>query len=68
MEAIEVFSNSMLIVNQVTRMFQAKVEQMAKYLAKVRSLLDQFRIHIVTQDTSVQDCRGRCIGLASIRY
>ena len=48
-EAIEVFSDSMLIVNQVTRVFQAKEERTAKYLGKVKSLLNHFCSHVVTR-------------------
>lgn len=39
----------MLIVNQVTGEFQAREERMAKYLDKVKALLDQFRYHRVTR-------------------
>ena len=46
---IEVFTDSMLIVNQVTGEFQAKEERMAKYLEKVRILLGQFMKHRVTR-------------------
>ena len=48
-EAIEVFGDSMLIVNKVTMAFQDREERMAKYLRKVKFLLDQFKRHIVTQ-------------------
>lgn len=48
-EAIEVFSDSMLIVNHVTGVFQAKEERMTKYLGKSKTLLDQFRSHILTR-------------------
>lgn len=48
-KAIEVFRDSMLIVNQVTEAFQAKEERMAKYLRKVKSHLYQFRKHTMTQ-------------------
>ena len=43
------FSDSMLIINQVTGEFQAKEERMVKYLKKVRILLEQFMKHRVTQ-------------------
>ena len=46
---IEVFSDSMLIVNKVTGEFQAKEERMAKYLEKVKILLGQFRNQPVTR-------------------
>lgn len=39
----------MLIVNHVTGAFQAKEERMAKYLGKVKSLINQFRKHTVTR-------------------
>lgn len=49
MKAIEVFNDSMLIINQMTGVFQAKEESMAKSFGEVKSLLKQFRKHIVTQ-------------------
>lgn len=48
-EDIEVFSDSMLIINQVTGEFQVIDERMAKYLGKVKTLLNQFKSHLVTR-------------------
>lgn len=48
-EVIEVFSDPILIVNQVIGEFQVKEERMVKYLKKAKGLLDQFRKHVVTQ-------------------
>ena len=39
----------MLIVNQVTGEFQVKEDQMAKYLGKVKTLLNQFKSHVITR-------------------
>ena len=47
-EDIEVFSDSVLIVNQVTGEFQVKEERMAKYLGKVKTLLNPFKSHVIT--------------------
>lgn len=46
---IEIFSDSMLVVNQINREFQAKEERMAKYLGKVYTLLNRFENHLVTR-------------------
>ena len=48
-EDIEVLSDSMLIVNQVTGEFQVKEERIAKYLGKVKTLLNKFKSHLVTR-------------------
>ena len=46
---IEVFSDSMLIVNQVMGEFQAKEKRMAKYLEKEKILLGQFMSQLITR-------------------
>ena len=49
MEDIEVSSDSMVIVNQITGEFQAREDRMAKYLGKVKALLSQFRRYTVVR-------------------
>ena len=39
---IYIFRDSKLVVNQVTKMFEARVTKMAKYLAMAKTLLVQF--------------------------
>ncbi|PKA62798.1 hypothetical protein AXF42_Ash020070 [Apostasia shenzhenica] len=56
---IQVFSDSLLVVNQVNRLFEAKDEVLKKYLQLVRSLVSQFKdfslAHIPRVENQVAD-------------
>ncbi|KAM1611109.1 hypothetical protein ACFXTN_021439 [Malus domestica] len=56
---IDIFSDSQLVVNQVTNNFEAKDSSMATYLAQTQLLLKHFHYHF-TQIPLANDCR--CFG------
>lgn len=65
-ENIEVFSDSMLIVNQITREFKAKEERLAKYLGKVKALLNKFKSHQVTRIPRSENNEADAVALLTL--
>lgn len=47
-KAVQIYSDSQLIVNQVLGEFQTKGLRLAAYLAKVMGLLDDFEYYTIT--------------------
>ena len=52
---LEVFSDSMLVVNHVTGTFQAKNERLARYVQIAQGLLGQFKHVRLTQVARVEN-------------
>ncbi|XP_031256069.1 uncharacterized protein LOC116114054 [Pistacia vera] len=48
-ESIKIYSNSQLIVHQITEEYQAKKDKMASYLRQVKSELEQLKSFIILQ-------------------
>ena len=52
-----IFSNSKLMVNQVTRKFEAQGAKMAKYLAVANNLITEFKAVKIEQERPKFTCR-----------
>ena len=64
---LHIFSDSKLVVNQVTEKFEAQRAKMVKYLAMVKNLLTKFRVIKIEQvGRDLNSHADALVGLASI--
>ena len=67
-ESFEIYSNSQLVVCQVTNKYQARGEKMAAYLQKAKDLLSTFSFYTIQQVPRAQNAQANALArLASTK-